>query len=149
METPVDAPPPGSIWREDVLSAIDEGFGYFLQRVEVEPAFADGEFSGFEISQLRPHYFWESVDLQAGDVIHSVNGMPIERDTEAFAAFVALKDAPELRVSFSRAGQKRELVYAIVARKASPAPSTPNAPVSLPVAPSAPNKTTAPAQDAG
>ena len=89
-------------------------------------------------------------------MVHSVNGMPIERETEAYAAFVALKDAAELRVDFSRGGERRELVYSIVARNgkaAAPAktksPAAP-APKDAPAPGAAPTTTpSAPAQDAG
>ena len=30
------APPPGSLWRTDVTATVEEGLGYFLQRVSVQ-----------------------------------------------------------------------------------------------------------------
>jgi hypothetical protein len=38
----------------------------------------------FRIVALRPHEFWHGVDLAPGDVVTSVNGMPIERETQAY-----------------------------------------------------------------
>jgi S1-C subfamily serine protease len=133
MEEPVEAPaaapsadatlpktkptaPPGSLWREDVNFAVDEGLGYFLQRVSVEPEIIAGKFQGFRIVDLRPTDFWQGVDLKPGDVVTQVNGMPIERDIDAYEAFQSLRAAPALRVSLVRGGMKRELVYSIVAR---------------------------------
>lgn len=131
MEEPVEAPakpavavaapkkpsaPPGSLWREDVNFTVEEGLGYFLQRVTVEPEIIAGKFQGFRIVDLRPAEYWEGVDLKPGDVVTQVNGMPIERDIDAYEAFQSLRAAVSLRVSILRGGVKRELVYAIVAR---------------------------------
>jgi hypothetical protein len=121
--------PAGSLWRHDVNAAIDKGLGHFLQRVEVEPAFADDKFQGFKILQLHPMAWWQGVDILPGDIVLSLNGMPIERATEAYAAFESLRTARELRVLYLRNGQRRELKYAIVEQgangtAAAPSPAT-------------------------
>lgn len=128
-------PPPGAVFRQDVASTVDEGLGYFLQRVSVDPSIVDGKFQGFRIVELRPAEYWAGVDLHPGDVIQQVNGMPIERDIDAYQAFQALRGAPEIRISFLRAGAKRELVYAIVDRDAKPKaePQKAPAPAAAPV----------------
>ena len=137
--------PPGSLWREDVVFTVDEGLGYFLQRVSVEPEIVGGKFQGFRIVDLQPPDFWKGVDLMPGDVVTRVNDMPIERDIDAYEAFQSLRAASALHVSLMRAGVKRELVYAIVERdkhgkSAAPArgaaPPAPNGPAP----PAAPGK---------
>jgi S1-C subfamily serine protease len=154
MDEPVEAPeappvvavaspkarsaPPGSLWREDVNFTVDEGLGYFLQRVSVEPEIVGGKFQGFRIVELRPADFWQGVDLKPGDVVTQVNGLPIERDIDAYEAFQSLRAASAIRVSLLRGGEKRELVYSIVQRdkpaKAAPAPAN-AAPSAAPKAP--------------
>ena len=108
------APPKGSIWRDDVTATVDAGLGWFLQRVEVQPKVEGGRFVGFEIVDLRPADFWRGVDLRPGDVVLTVNGKPIERETQAYDVFQSLKTASELRVRLQRNGRERELVYRIV-----------------------------------
>lgn len=108
------APPAGSLWRDEVHATVEAGLGWFLQRVEVEPSLEAGRFRGFRVVQLKPPDFWQGVDLRPGDVVLSVNGMPIERETQAYAAFQSLKNADELRVRYLRAGRERDLVYRIV-----------------------------------
>jgi len=108
------APPAGSLWRDEVNATVEAGLGWFLQRLEVEPVAEGGAFRGFRIVTLKTPDFWQGVDLRPGDVVVSVNGMPIERDIQAFEAFEALKKAPELRVKLLRGGRARELVYRIV-----------------------------------
>jgi S1-C subfamily serine protease len=119
--------PAGSLWRHDVNAAVDRGLGHFLQRVDVEPAFADDKFQGFKILQLHPQAWWQGVDILPGDIVLSLNGMPIERATEAYAAFESLRTANELRVAYLRNGQRRELKYAIVEQTASGAAAAPAA----------------------
>lgn len=108
------APPAGSLWRDEVHATVDAGLGWFLQRVDVEPSLEAGRFRGFRLVQLKPPDFWQGVDLRAGDVVQSVNGMPIERETQAYEAFQSLKKADELRVRYLRGGRERDLVYRIV-----------------------------------
>jgi type II secretory pathway component PulC len=106
--------------REEVTAAVEAGLGRFLQHIEVEPSLQGGRFVGFRIVGLHPPEFWDGVDLMPGDVVTRVNGRSIERDTDAFTTFEALRSAPELRVTFMRGGEERELVYKIVG---APAPS--------------------------
>jgi type II secretory pathway component PulC len=106
--------PSTTLARKDVVGFVDSGFANFLQRVQVEPSLADGRFRGWTIVDLRPTNFWTAVDLKPGDVVTSVNGMPIERDTEAWDAFESLRTASELRVAYDRNGASRTLAYRIV-----------------------------------
>jgi type II secretory pathway component PulC len=96
------------------VEVVQAGLGRFLQKVDVEPSFASGRFQGFRIVELRPGAFWQDVDLRPGDVVLRVNGMPIERETQAYDAFQSLRTANELRVEYLRAGQPRALVYPIL-----------------------------------
>jgi hypothetical protein len=134
MDEPIEAPsagdppsiaaapkpkaPPGSLFRKDVNATVEEGLGYFLQRVSVDPEIVGGKFQGFRIVELRPAEYWQGVDLKPGDVVTKVNGQSIERDIDAYQAFQGLLAAPSLRVSFVRGGSPRELVFAILDEKA-------------------------------
>ena len=113
-----DAPkrPRGTLYRDEVDRMVEGGLGRFLQRVDVEAALDNGRFKGFRIMALGPPEFWEGVDLKPGDVVTSVNGMPIERETQAYDAFTSLRKASRLEVSYLRGGQPRTLVYKIVPR---------------------------------
>lgn len=104
----------GTLRRAEVVSFVESGFGEFLSRVEVEPSLDSGRFRGWEIVALRPPGFWQGVDLRPGDVVTSVNGLPIERETEAWEAFQSLKLADELIVHYRRERAERGLVYKIV-----------------------------------
>ena len=106
----------GTVSRRDVRAAIAEGPGPFFAHVEFEdqPAFKDGRFYGFRIAKLIPPAFWTGIDLQAGDVIAKVNGLPMEKPDHAIAILKALDKAKEIRVEVERGGALRELVIPIV-----------------------------------
>jgi hypothetical protein len=105
--------PSGTLKRAEVVAFVNAGFWNFLQQVEVEPSLDDGRFRGWLIVALRPPDFWKGVDLAPGDVVTSVNDLPIERETEAFDAFQSLKTAPALHVAYVRSGAVRRISYQI------------------------------------
>lgn len=113
---PVVAPslPAGTLRRADVNAVIDAGFARFLQTLDVEPSLDAGRFRGWTIVELRSEELFGGVDLQKGDVVTSVNGMPIERETEAWDAFESLRGAEQITVAYARAGGSRTLSYKIV-----------------------------------
>jgi len=107
-------PRPGRLWRRDVVAALSRGLGDVLSRLQVEPALGAGKFLGWRIVKLRASDpLWQGVDLAPGDVVTAVNDRPIERPEQAFAAFQSLAVAKELRVTYERAGARREIVYPI------------------------------------
>lgn len=118
--SPVPQAPQGStdriLTRAAVHTAISQGLGAFLQHVEFDeqPVRVGGKFHGFRIAALHEASFWKGVDLKPGDVVTRLNGMPIERPEQAQAAFEALDQASELRVSYEREGAQRQLVIPIV-----------------------------------
>jgi S1-C subfamily serine protease len=132
---------PTSLDRVEVDRVVDAGLGRFLQTVSVEADVAEGRFRGFRIVEVRPADAWHGVDLKVGDVVTAINGKPIERPEQAHEAFMGLKQADRLVVSYVRAGSPRELALPIIDQSApnassAAAPAKP-APVpgSLPEAP--------------
>jgi type II secretory pathway component PulC len=120
--TAADRPSDHAVARAAVHAVLSDGLGAFLERVDVDdqPVFLGGKFHGFRIAALRDGAswagFWSGVDLKPGDVVTSINGFPIEHPEQAQTAFESLEVASELRVAYERAGEKREIVYAIVDR---------------------------------
>jgi S1-C subfamily serine protease len=113
---PLAAPaiPAGTLRRADVNAVIDAGFARFLQTLDVEPSLDAGRFRGWTIVELRSEELFGGVDLKEGDVVTSVNGLPIEREVEAWNAFESLRGADQIRVAYARAGASRTLSYTIV-----------------------------------
>jgi S1-C subfamily serine protease len=111
--------------RADVERVIDAGLGRFLTHVTLEPRLSAGRFAGWSIVAVDPPDAWSGVDLRPGDVVTKVNGMAIERETEAFEAFQAVRQAPALEISYLRQDQPRRLRIEIVG---APSPALPKAP---------------------
>jgi S1-C subfamily serine protease len=116
VAAPVAPPalPAGTLRRADVNAVLDAGFARFLQTLDVEPNLDSGRFRGWTIVELRSEQLFGGVDLKTGDVVTSVNGMPIERETEAWDAFESLRGADQIVVAYARAGATKQLSYRIV-----------------------------------
>jgi type II secretory pathway component PulC len=106
----------GALHRKEVVAVVERGLGAFLQRVSVEPRFHGGRFRGWSLVRLLPADFWSGVDLRPGDVVVEVNGKSIERPEQAHEVFEGLRTAERLVIRFERAGEARELSYAIEPR---------------------------------
>lgn len=118
-----------SLPRAEVERVVDAGLGRFLSHVALEPRLSAGKFTGWSIVALQPPELWQGIDLKAGDIVTRVNGMPIEREMEAFDAFQAVRQAPMLEVTYLRQNQPRTLRFTIVG---APSPSLPQAPQARP-----------------
>jgi type II secretory pathway component PulC len=88
--------------------------GEFFQSIDLDEraVFADGKFHGFRLIALRDGL--ERSGLQPGDVVVSVNKMPIERPEHAIAVLRSLEKAKELRVDYERNGEPKSVTVPIV-----------------------------------
>jgi type II secretory pathway component PulC len=110
------------VWRGDVLATVKAGLGRFLEHVEIEARLVNGEFRGWRIIDLWPAAFWQGVDLRPGDLVISINGMPIEHETEAYAAFESLQTAPEISVAYYRGAEPKKLAFRVLDKPGAKAP---------------------------
>ena len=74
---------------------------------------ARGETPGFVIAWLRPGGIFERMGLRAGDVVTSINTLPLASVADAYHAYGALAKADTLVVSVLRNGKRQVLVYDI------------------------------------
>lgn len=100
--------------RSGVVATVDQGFGKFLQKVEVSASVNEGKFEGFRVVRFTSPAEWQGVGLLPGDVIKRVNGQAIERPEQAYAVFASLKTAPALEVQFVREGRPMQFSLPIV-----------------------------------
>lgn len=122
----------GVLARADVERVVDAGLGRFLAHVSIEPRLSAGRFAGWSIVALEPPELWRGVDLRPGDVVTQINGMPIEREMEAYDAFQAVRQAPALEVSYLRGTEPRRLRFDIVGAASPALPKVPPAPSAAP-----------------
>jgi hypothetical protein len=84
-----------------------QGPPWVLERVPIEPELEGEKFIGWRVRELPRE--WERVDLVPGDVITSVNGMPVETPDQLWEAWTTLTVASELRIAYVREGEAKEL----------------------------------------
>jgi type II secretory pathway component PulC len=109
---PSEPQPKDKVPRASVDAALKAGLGKFLGNLDVEAHVENGKFVGWKILELRGD-MWAGVDLKVGDIVTRVNGLKIERENEANAAFKSLGVASEIRVNLIRNGQPTEIRFAI------------------------------------
>lgn len=128
------------------LKRFAERPGEFFQSVDLDDhaVFADGKFHGFRLVALRDGL--ERSGLQPGDVVVSVNKMPIERPEHAIAVFHSLEKAKELRVDYERNGEPKTVTVPIIDDGADKLPVTNTPPPPTPPATPAPAPAPAPAK---
>lgn len=102
------------ILRRDLMQTLSAGPGAFLGELEVEPVLVQGRFHGWRIVSFQNPARWAKVDLKPGDVVLKVNDHKLERPEDAMVPWQSLAIAQELRVSYERDGEPRELRYEIV-----------------------------------
>lgn len=102
----------GAVARAELEQVLERGLGRFLQGIETEPHLEGGRFLGHRVRALHAPLF-QQVDLAPGDTLLRVNGMEIERPEQALAVWTALRVASELTIDYSRAGERRQLRFAI------------------------------------
>lgn len=73
----------------------------------------DGEYDGYRLSAIRRDTLPDKVGIRNGDIVHSVNGLPINSLDGAMKALEALKTQPNLKVEVTRRGQPMSLNYDI------------------------------------
>jgi hypothetical protein len=96
------------------MELMSPGLGAFLQRISVIDIQERGHFRGFRIERLQGNKaFWEGVDLKPGDIVSRVNGESIGHYDQAYAVWQSLATAPEIVISYERAGEQRQLKFVI------------------------------------
>ncbi len=106
-----------TIFRDEIQRATGPGPAYLLRQLAPEPFRHQGHFVGWEITQLfpdDPDLCASPCDLALGDVILTVNGTRLQTPQELSDALGALPSWKSLKVQSLRAGQRRQVEYAIV-----------------------------------
>lgn len=120
---PPTVPLSGGLSRSTLQQVLGRSVGDVLRRVEVEAETRDGAFVGWRLVAL-PDTMPDWFDLRAGDVVTSINGLPLQRPEEAQQVWELLQVSSEVRVDFLRDGE-REALRLPVEEDVSPEPPAP------------------------
>lgn len=74
---------------------------------------ADGEFDGYRLSAIRRDTIADKLGIKNGDVIHSVNGQPLNSVQNAMGAYQTMQSQNEFEFEITRRGETQKLKYSI------------------------------------
>ncbi|MBI4774933.1 MAG: hypothetical protein HY788_12275 [Deltaproteobacteria bacterium] len=94
---------------EKMISNVNQ----FMTQLRVRPYFINGNPAGYMVSDIRKGSVIDELGIQNGDILKSVNGAPITRPEQAFAAYQQLNQEAELTLEIQRNLQTHVLNYQI------------------------------------
>lgn len=73
----------------------------------------DGEIDGYRLSAIRRGTLADKLGIRNGDVVHSVNGMPLTSMQGAMSALQSLQSESNLKFEVTRRGQPVDMSYEV------------------------------------
>lgn len=73
----------------------------------------DGEYDGYRLSAIRRGSMLDSLGVKNGDIIHTVNGLPLTSVDGAMKALEQLRSDSSFKIEVTRRGQPVSLDYAV------------------------------------
>lgn len=80
-----------------------------MRLIHAQPVMDGGQLKGYRVSPGRDRRLFNSVGLRPGDVVTSVNGIPLNDMSRMGALFEQLSSADRLEVTLERGGQQTRL----------------------------------------
>jgi general secretion pathway protein C len=76
--------------------------GPLLTQARVVPNFKEGNIDGYKVFAIKPDSVYQSIGLNNGDVIHSINGVRIDSPEKALQLFQSLRTERAFTIDLSR-----------------------------------------------
>lgn len=73
----------------------------------------DGEFDGYRLSAIRRNTIADKLGIRNGDIVHSVNGKPLNSMTSAMDAYNTMQNEKAFSFEVTRRGQKMTMQYSV------------------------------------
>ena len=109
-----DQPEPDwSISRDDYETTIKQGLQKVMRWYFVKPAYKGSAFVGYQVVQIYNERL-EKGPLLKGDVLISINGLPIERPEQALPIWRGLLGQKGVRINLIRGGKEKTYDIPIV-----------------------------------
>ncbi len=90
-----------------------EDLGKLLRYVRIVPVVRGGETKGYKFAYVSPRSILYKYGLRSGDIIISVNGMPVRTAEEAFKIYNMLRNETNIRLEVERRGERKIITYEI------------------------------------
>ncbi len=88
-------------------------FNQLMASARLEPKIVQGQTQGFLVHMVRPNSLLARLDIQRGDLIKEVNGVPLDSPESALQVFQQLREARRVTVNLLRRGQPLSHTYEI------------------------------------
>jgi type II secretory pathway component PulC len=79
-------------------SGLSRSAADLLTQGRLLPKYSDGEMVGMQVNDIQPGSLYETLGIEDGDVISSVNGIPIDSAAAGSKILRELTDAEEFRI---------------------------------------------------
>lgn len=83
--------------------------GKASQYVRLQPVYSEGKLQGYRIYPGANRTLFQSVGLRAGELVTSVNGVPLDDAAKALQLMGNLRDVSELSLMLERGGETRTI----------------------------------------
>jgi len=112
---PVDtAPPPDlTLSRAELEARLDREMSRLMTETTLIPVTSRGQVAGFTLSRIPAGTILETLGLQAGDVLVSVNDTPIDSFTTLVGLWPRLQTSGAVRAQILRAGRPVDISVSI------------------------------------
>lgn len=108
-QTPYDL----TMTRADLEARLDREMSRLMTETTLVPVTARGQVSGFTLSRIPPGTILETLGLQAGDVLVSVNETPIDSFTTLVSLWPKLQSTGAVRAQILRNGKPVDISVSI------------------------------------
>lgn len=99
--------------RREYVQASLSDMGALLTSARAIPYIKDGEIKGFRLVNITPGSFYKTIGIQDGDVIKSINGIPISNPQTIMKIFTDIQNETKFEINVERMGRELTLRYFI------------------------------------
>jgi len=92
------------ISREEI-ARLTSDLGSLFSKIRLRPHFYAGKMDGVLVEYVAPASLFYKAGLRAGDVVLSINGIPVRKNEDAFRILESVKTASALAVKIRRGGR--------------------------------------------
>jgi len=102
---------PDKLDREALKTVLPMGLPWLLRRVWPEEVVRENKFVGWRIVAVPEE--WTGLDVRPDDIVTRVNGKSVETPDQLWDAWTSLATATELRVTYERGSETKEITLPI------------------------------------
>jgi len=94
---------------KSLVERLTQNYGELLKQIDFAPYIKHRHNEGFYIRWISPNSIFYKLGFRRGDVILSVNGIPIKNTEDLFRVVQIIRNEPSIRVEILRNGERKIL----------------------------------------